>query len=908
MKILFTFLFLFLITSVSYGQNYKQIKIKISNQSDLILLAETGIDIEHSEGTKTNEIITFVSDREYLLLLQSGLHSEVLIDDWFAYYNSLPELNEEEKVAFYDQSRSEFGVDGFEFGSFGGYYTYQEVVNELDSMYLLYPNIITQKFSIGTSIEGRTIWAVKISDNPNILENEPATGYDALIHAREPQSMATLMYFIYYLLENYGTDPEATYLVNNRQIYCVPVINPDGYERNRATNPNGGGMWRKNRRNNGSSYGVDLNRNFGYMWGYDNIGSSPDPSSETYRGTAAFSEPELQAVRDFIIGKNIKTYFNMHTYQDALLYPWGYIDAQTPDSATYYEYASDICSYNNYVFGTGSQVLGYNSNGSARDWLYGDQILKNKIFGYTIEIGSSSDGFWPSQNRIFPLAQINVKSMLYNTWVAGEYVALENVNYGQQYFNPGDVVQLSPSFKNKGQSTGYNISVQLTSLSPYATVLNGSVNIDSVQSRNTVTISSPLSFNISVTAPVEENIKLRLAVSSNGTVMSADTISIIIGVPTFVFADTTNNPLTLWTISGTPTAAPKWAATTTTYNSAPNSYTDSPAGNYSASSTVTMTLANSINLTGYTNPRLTFYTKFDIENNWDYGQVEISTNNGSSWIPLQGQYTNPGTGSFQPNGEPLYDGTQSNWVKEDISLSSFISSQVKIRYELKTDGSVQKDGWYVDDIGIIYYSIIPVELISFTSVLKNNNIELSWSTITEKNNAGFDVERTQPLNINGSSKWEKIGYVEGKGTTTEVNPYSFVDKNPFSGRNIYRLKQYDYDGSFRIYGTVETDFNIVKGFALEQNYPNPFNPSTIIAFTVGEAYYSSPVWVTLKVYDVLGNEVTTLVNENKPAGNYEIIFDASNLPDSKAGIASGVYYYEIKAGNFIQNRKMILLK
>ena len=98
-----------------------------------------------------------------------------------------------------------------------------------------------------------------------------------------------------------------------------------------------------------------------------------------------------------------------------------------------------------------------------------------------------------------------------------------------------------------------------------------------------------------------------------------------------------------------------------------------------------MTLTNSINLTGYTNPRLTFYTKYDIENNWDYGQVEISTNNGSTWIPLQGQYTNPGTGSFQPNGEPLYDGTNTNWVREEISLSSYISSQFKIRFELKTD-------------------------------------------------------------------------------------------------------------------------------------------------------------------------------------------------------------------------------
>jgi murein tripeptide amidase MpaA len=127
--------------------------------------------------------------------------------------------------------------------------------------YFLYPNLITPKWSLGTTHEGRQIWAVKISDNPNVNENEPQVFFDALIHAREPQSMATVLYFMYYLLENYGINQEVTYLVNNREIYFVPVLNPDGYVYNQTTNPSGGGDWRKNRRNNSGSYGVDLNRN-----------------------------------------------------------------------------------------------------------------------------------------------------------------------------------------------------------------------------------------------------------------------------------------------------------------------------------------------------------------------------------------------------------------------------------------------------------------------------------------------------------------------------------------------------------------------------------------------------------------------------------------------------------------------
>ena len=126
----------------------------------------------------------------------------------------------------------------------------------------------------------------------------------------------------------------------------------------------------------------------------------------------------------------------------------------------------------------------------------------------------------------------------------------------------------------------------------------------------------------------------------------------------FVFADTTNDPLLLWTVTATPTT-PKWEATNTTFYSTPTSFTDSKTGNYLSNATVTMTLTNAIDLSTHQNPKLSFWTKYDIESNYDYGQVEVSTNNGSTWIPLQGLYTEPGTGSFQPNGEPLYDGLKS---------------------------------------------------------------------------------------------------------------------------------------------------------------------------------------------------------------------------------------------------------
>jgi len=165
---------------------------------------------------------------------------------------------------------------------------------ELDEMTNLYPNLISAKYTIGNTqtIEGRDVYAIKISDNPGINEDEPEVLYTALIHAREPAAMQQLIWYMWYLLENYGTNDEITYLVDNLEMYFVPVVNPDGYEYNHSTDPNGGGMWRKNKRdNNGGGFseyndGVDLNRNFGYNWGYDDSGSSPDPTSQTYRGTA----------------------------------------------------------------------------------------------------------------------------------------------------------------------------------------------------------------------------------------------------------------------------------------------------------------------------------------------------------------------------------------------------------------------------------------------------------------------------------------------------------------------------------------------------------------------------------------------------------------------------------------------
>ncbi len=887
MKFLLSFLLL-VVLNIYPQENYKQVKVF----ADPAAVAASGIDITEFILNKDNSITTFLSDSDYDKLLKSGLRHDIIVDDLSEYYKNLPQLTDIEKELSLAQSRTEYNVTGFTYGSMGGFYTYQEIIRDLDSMYARYPNLITQKQVIGMSHLNRPIYAVKISDNPNINEDEPGAGFDALVHAREPQSMATLMYFMWYLLENYGIDPTVTYLVNNRQIFFVPIFNPDGYEYNRSTNPAGGGMWRKNRRNNSSSDGVDLNRNFGYMWGYDNIGSSPTPSSETYRGPSAFSEPEAQAVRDYILGKNIGTYFNMHAWQDAILYPWGYINAQTPDAATYAEFSSDMCALNGYSYGTVYQVLGYTSNGSIRDWLYGEQVAKNKIYGYTIEIGNSSDYFWPPQSRIFPIAQQNVGALMYQSYVAGDYTKLNGYTLQPQHFNPGDVVEMTPVIKNKGLSSAYGVTFTLTSLSQYAYVNNGTVVIDSIPARSEYSLASPLTINIAHAAPVSEYIPFAVTLSKNGNIYSADTLRLITGVPVYTFIDTSAVIDSNWTVTASP-STPKWEATTAAFFSPPVSYTDSKTGNYVSNATVTMTTKNNIDLTGILLPRLSFQTKYDIEANWDCGVLLVSTNNGSTWTPLSGQYTAPasGQGKQVPAGMPVYESSQLGWVQEDIDLSPYSNAQIKLRFELRTDGSLNKDGWYVDDIRVFYYGMVPVELTSFSAEETETGRLLRWTTSTETNNKGFEVERS--LN---KTEWAVIGFVAGKGTSTEIANYSFTDKENYSGTVYYRLRQIDYDGSFTYSSVVESHKNIITQYSLEQNYPNPFNPSTIIKYSV-----PADGQVNLSVYNMLGEKVIELENRYMQAGQYSAEFDGRSMN-------SGIYFYKLQSSGYTKTLKMILIK
>jgi hypothetical protein len=186
---------------------------------------------------------------------------------------------------------------------------------------------------------------------------------------------------------------------------------------------------------------------------------------------------------------------------------------------------------------------------------------------------------------------------------------------------------------------------------------------------------------------------------------------------------------------------------------------------------------------------------------------------------------------------------------------------------------------------------VPVELISFSATTDSKNVNLNWATATEINNSGFEIERRYD-----KTDWLKIGFVPGHGTTTEKQNYSYIDQNVNAGIYSYRLKQVDFDGTFEYSNEILVNVTASLEFTLDQNFPNPFNPNTLIKYSIPKSSQ-----VSLKIFNTLGQEMETLVNEEKQVGTYEVNWNASNLQ-------SGVYFYRLQAGSFVQTRKMILLK
>ncbi|WP_147404253.1 M14 family zinc carboxypeptidase, partial [Aquimarina sp. AD1] len=743
-KIIFLF---FLVSATIIAQtkpSYSRAKIIYNTSANFKILMDAGVPMDHGQHKRGMFIISDFSNEEIQTAKDLGFNVEIIIEDAEADFILRNEIAKNQKAIQNLTCPSGNGTvnnyptpSNFSLGSMGGYLTYQEMLDNLDAMRVQYPTLISARADIGTfvtngtpdnsvspSIGGNTIQWVRISDNPDVNENESEILYDAIHHAREPASLSQLIYYMWYLLENYNTDPDIKQIVDNTELYFVPVINPDGYLYNQVTNPNGGGLWRKNRFN---THGVDNNRNYDHYpngnstaatWG--GPGSSSNTNDQTYHGTSAFSEVENQAMKWFTEQHEFVIALNNHTFGELLYFPYSYAaNTPTPDEDIFIAIGTELTSQNGY-----NPLRDAPFAGDSDDFMYGGvSSSHNKIFSFTPEVGTS---FWPASNQIDGIC----KEMMYLNLTAAKmtnnYAQLESI--GSLFVGEMTSFNAEYTLKRLGITGNGNFTVAIIPISNNITSVGNTKTYNNTQIGEDITDN--IQINVDNTIKVGDEISYTIEIDGGTITESINVIKKYGSLQSIVNNDA--NSLTDYTQSG-------WSTTTTTFVSANASITESPTGNYGANENKTIELTQSIDLTTAAFANVQFNAKWDIENNWDYTQFEVSIDNGSSWTPQCGKFTNSGsTNPGQPTGEPLYDGTQTDWILEEIDLSDYLGETIKIRFQFVSDSDIESDGFFFDDLIIngINENVLTIEenLFSEFKVFPNPVKDLLQISATSSSN------------------------------------------------------------------------------------------------------------------------------------------------------------------------------
>ncbi|MBF0359800.1 MAG: zinc carboxypeptidase [Oligoflexia bacterium] len=360
-----------------------------------------------------DSIYSLVNEHDYNILKKTLSH--LIIESHFLTIKELNARYQNDQNDDNDDNNDSINADEDAFpNGEDAFHTYKEVNDELKAANVKYPKI-TQLLNIGKSLEGRDINGIRISsqvNSPNIKNQMlPGILFVSLHHAREHVATEMPIKLMEYLLKNYDKDPVVKKLIDSRDIYIVPMINPDGgmFDIKDRTYQ----YWRKNRRDNGGGeFGTDLNRNYSYFWGTG--GSSNDPSSDVYMGSKPFSEPETAALKNFVeTHANIRVLLTFHTYSELILYPWGHKNAGVggKDEEVFVKMGQAMSLWNKYTPERASDL--YIASGDTCDWAYGE----HQIFCFTFELSPKSGwfggGFYPGAKAIEPTFNANLKPMMY---------------------------------------------------------------------------------------------------------------------------------------------------------------------------------------------------------------------------------------------------------------------------------------------------------------------------------------------------------------------------------------------------------------------------------------------------------------------------------------------------------------
>lgn len=722
--------FLLLLTLGLFGQarpegEHHRAIIYYDTADQLARLDRLGVAVDHGIRKYGYSLESDFSEWELSVVEAEGLRYEIVIKNVGQYYVDQNNPASPHYIAPATAPAKMNGCDdtaapeyttpaNYNNGSMGGFLTYAEMLQELDDMYAYSEannlGIITQRADninpdnpedLRTA-EGRYQQWVMISNNAEATSTgQPQVFYNAIHHAREPASLQQLIFYMWYLLENYATDPEVQDIVDNTELFFMPCVNPDGYLYNEQTDPDGGGFWRKNRRD---GHGVDNNRNYDYITPEGNsifgtTGTSASINGETYPGTEPFSEPENRGTRYFTETHNFTIALNNHTSGGLLLYPFGYeVGLRSEDDAIFRAISAEMVSANGYDDILSSQL--YAAAGDSDDFGYGflqtvDGGTRDKVFSMTPEIGPR---FWPAESQIEGIC----KDMMLHNLRAAQFTGV----YGEVTDQTPELVANTDFvFEYEVMRLGFQqgpLVVRIIPISDNIFSTDGPVTYTSLEQG--IPIADDLMITLNDDIRAGDQIEFDLVVF-NGRREVRQRITKTYGQPTTILTEAIDN-LDRWT----PNA---WGLSTTVFHpsSPSSSITDSPGGEYENGRNDATEFNELIDLTeeNLVDARLKFFARWEIETGYDWVQVQVAREGTNFWEPLCGRFTTTGVDNqIGADGEPLYDGAQNEWVAEEMNLNDYLGDRVKVRLYIFSDQGVTADGFYLDQLEVATLRSIPV--------------------------------------------------------------------------------------------------------------------------------------------------------------------------------------------------------
>lgn len=867
----FFFLLLILLISTVYlanAQRYSKVRIvpPESKQQRAELLGL--LEIDHFDF-RDGDIIAEIDQQQLARLQQSNHRYAILVPDVAAkvreqnrqYFSA----SQEGRMAMEQPGRTISSLiptpAAFQVHStLGGFYSFSQMNTAMNNLVAAYPTR-AQKFSLGLSTQGRDIWCIKISDNVTVDEtNEPEILYIGLQHARESIGGSSMIFFMQYLCENYTTDPRIQALVNNRELFIIPCMNPDGWEYNRAIEPDGGGGWRKNRRNNGDgTFGVDLNRNWSVDWndcsGASSSCGSGSTSSDVYWGPSAFSEPETQAVRNFVLSHHLVSCVDQHSFGPYYSLPFGRPTLHTgPDSLSileqnyYNRVPAMMGKYNGMRAGNSLQSVGYEVAGGVKDWMLKGEIgtgTKGIVMGFTGE-GGAGDGtggsygsFWPPASEIINLCKGMVFQNLQLAFAAGSYVDITDRS---------DIAvnSINGSFNFRLKRVGLENAPVTVTLLPIENI----VDVASPVVVNTLTNYFDIydgNINYTLHPAIQPGYRIKYAwrVQTGGQTYY-DTIVKFYNPVQMMYDDMEGaSPSGNWIVSA------NWNYTNSQAFAGSKSLTESPSGLYGSNRSDSIRYATTFDLSNATAAYLSFWVRHRAENFRDKLQVQVSSN-GSLWTPVAGRTTvqEPGTlDGSTINGQPALTGIREDWFQETYDLSAFLGQPaVRLRFVFTSDANTTgydfqvDEGFNIDNLKLIKSTtalvVLPVKFISLTGQQRpNNTIVLNWDATIDATHDHFVIERSAD-----GVNFTAIGTNTGQA-------YQFTDERPITGINYYRIRAVSIDGNAAYSKTIHVVYKPLWDIT---TYPNPVTDELHIRL---KTFGSENISIT--VADVSGKQVYT---------------------------------------------------